>query len=105
MQMDGTASIDLRSEDIDECLRRATQALAVQCRLPRQGVGASAFDRYKHLLRKVLTRPLNLKRVNLFTLNYDTLVEQAADAEGVVLVDGFVGTVRRVFRPESYDHD
>jgi hypothetical protein len=56
-------------------------------------------------LRKVLTRPLNLKRANIFTLNYDALVEKAADAIGVVLFDGFVGTVRRVFRPESYDHD
>jgi hypothetical protein len=53
----------------------------------------------------VLTRPLNLKRANIFTLNYDTLVEQAADAEAVVAVDGFVGSVRRTFRPESYDHD
>ena len=53
----------------------------------------------------MLARPLNLKRVNLFTLNYDTLVEQATDAEGVVLLDGFVGTTRRVFRPESYEHD
>jgi len=60
---------------------------------------------HRRFIRKILTRPLNLRRVNIFTLNYDTLVEQAADAEGVVLVDGFVGSLRRVFRPESYDLD
>jgi hypothetical protein len=43
--------------------------------------------------------------VNVFTLNYDTLVEQASDAEGVVLLDGFVGAQRRIFRPESYEQD
>lgn len=60
---------------------------------------------HRRFVRKILTRPLNLRRVNIFTLNYDTLIEQATDAEGAVLVDGFVGSLRRVFRPESYDLD
>ena len=60
---------------------------------------------HRRFIRKILTRPLNLRRVNIFTLNYDTLIEQATDAEGAVLVDGFVGSLRRVFRPESYDLD
>lgn len=103
--LDGSPPIDLRAEDIDECLHRATRALAHRCRLPVDGANAKGFRAYKDLVRKALTRPLNLKRTNLFTLNYDTLVEQATDAEGVVLIDGFVGTVRRIFRPESYDQD
>jgi len=65
--------------------------------------GALKFHR--RLIKKTLTRPINLRRANLFTLNYDTLLEKAADAEGAVLVDGFVGTLRRIFRPESYDLD
>jgi hypothetical protein len=105
MRLDGSPPIDLHSSHIDECLRRTTHALADRCRLPINGVDSDGFRAYKDLLRKVLTRPLNLKRVNIFTLNYDTLVEQAADAEGVVLVDGFVGTVRRIFRPECYEQD
>jgi hypothetical protein len=60
---------------------------------------------HRRFIRKILTRPLNLRRVNIFTLNYDTLIEQATDAEGAVLVDGFVGSLQRVFRPESYDLD
>lgn len=62
-----------------------------------------ALDSHRRFIRKILTRPLNLRRANLFTLNYDTLIEQAADAEGAVLLDGSVGTLRRIFRPESYD--
>ena len=105
LRLDGSPPIDLRASNIDECLHRVTCGLATQCDLPLEGANASGFRAYKDLVRKILTRPLNLKRTNLFTLNYDTLVEQAADAEGVVLIDGFVGTVRRIFRPESYDQD
>ncbi|HBE47186.1 conserved hypothetical protein [uncultured spirochete] len=99
-----TVTLDANAEDLDECLRRATRALAIACNLPTEDK-EGGISTYKAFIRKLLTRPLNLKRVNIFTLNYDTLVEQASDADGVVLLDGFVGTYRRVFRPESYEQD
>jgi len=104
LHIDGSPDLDAKSEDIDECLGYATRALARACQLPTADKKAGLAT-YKTFLRKLLTRPLNLKRVNIPTLNYDTLVEQAADAEGVVLLDGFVGTQRRIFRPESYEQD
>ncbi|MDI6870228.1 MAG: SIR2 family protein [Bacillota bacterium] len=104
LRIDGSPQLDVTSEDLDACLQYATRALARACDLPTTGKEAG-LETFTTLLRKLLTRPLNLKRVNLFTLNYDTLVEQAADAEGVVLLDGFIGTQRRVFRPESCEQD
>jgi len=104
LKMQGTSPLDATSNDLDECLNHATRALARACQLPASGK-EDGLSTYKTLVRKLLTRPLNLKRVNVFTLNYDTLVEQASDAEGVVLLDGFVGTQRRIFRPESYEQD
>lgn len=100
----GAASVDVASEDLDRCLVEATHALAGLCVLPTRR-RQSGLQVCENFVRKILTRPLNLRRTNLFTLNYDTLMEQAADALGVVLLDGFVGTQRRVFRPESYEQD
>jgi hypothetical protein len=104
LRVDGSPGVDVTSQDLDDVLAHATRALARHCVLPTDEKLAGCAT-YKTLLRKVLMRPLNLKRVNVFTLNYDTLVEQAADAEGVVLLDSFVGTVQRIFRPESYEQD
>lgn len=104
LRMDGSPPLDAKSDDLDACISYATRALAQTCNLPAEDK-KDGLDIYKTFVRKILTRPLNLKRVNIFTLNYDTLVEQAADTEGVVLLDGFIGTHRRVFRPESYEQD
>lgn len=104
VQFDGQPPIDATAHELDRCLAYATRELARSCVLPTASQ-TDGLESFKKFLRKLLTRPLNLKRVNIFTLNYDTLVEQAADAEGVVLLDGFVGTQRRIFRPESYEQD
>ncbi|MBZ0159154.1 MAG: SIR2 family protein [bacterium] len=104
LRMDGSPLLDAKADDLDAALKHATRALARACDLPTDDRRAGLAT-YKTIVRKLLTRPLNLKRVNVFTLNYDTLVEQASDAEGVVLLEGFIGTQRRVFRPESYEQD
>lgn len=94
----------LPKEAIDNLIKEINFSLTSLLDLPANGKEAALVD-HRRLIKKVLTRPLNLRRANLFTLNYDTLLEKAADAEGALLVDGFVGTLRRIFRPESYDLD
>jgi hypothetical protein len=94
----------ISKKSIESLIVAITRKLTALVDLPTTGKEDALKD-HRRLLKKILTRPLNLRRANLFTLNYDTLLEKAADAEGAVLVDGFVGTLRRIFRPESYDLD
>jgi hypothetical protein len=106
VRLDGEPPVDARSEDLEQVIHHTKTSLVARCVLPSKDVMApDPLHAHRQLLKKVLTRPLNLKRINLFTLNYDTLIEQAADAEGIIALDGFVGMLRRVFRPESYDQD
>lgn len=97
-------SLSMSKAGIDSLISEINRSLTSLVDLPSCGKQDALKD-HRRLIKKVLTRPLNLRRANLFTLNYDTLIEKAADAEGAVLVDGFVGTLRRIFRPESYDLD
>jgi len=60
---------------------------------------------HKAFIKKILARAINLKRVNLFTTNYDLAFESAMDDLGVIYIDGFVGNTRRMFKPEVYNYD
>jgi hypothetical protein len=57
------------------------------------------------LFRRLLLRSPTLPRIKLFTTNYDLLIERALDDLGIAYFDGFVGTVRRSLRNESYRYD
>lgn len=96
--------LNIVKTDLEQLIAAMTGTLAGLCQLPVAGKEL-ALDDHKRFLRKLLRRPLNLRRASLFTLNYDTLLEQAADGEGIILMNGFVGSLIRNFRPESFDHD
>lgn len=60
---------------------------------------------HRIFISKILTRSLALKRANIFTTNYDLVLEKAMDEEGVICVNGFVGNTSRKLKPESFNYD
>jgi len=72
----------------------------------RQLSDAAVDLRYhEELLRRVLLRSTTLPRSKVLTLNYDLLLERALDSLGVHYFDGFLGTITRTMRTESYHYD
>lgn len=68
---------------------------------------ASTSDVAPHLafLAKLVARDSNLGRAHLFTLNYDTLFEQALELIGIQYFDGFTGRANARFDPSVYGLD
>lgn len=56
-------------------------------------------------LAKLMARDTNLGRTHLFTLNYDTLFEQALEELGIQYFDGFSGKANARFDPAVYGLD
>ncbi len=56
-------------------------------------------------LAKLVARDSNLGRAHLFTLNYDTLFEQALERLGIQYFDGFTGRAGARFDPSVYGLD
>lgn len=56
-------------------------------------------------LNCLINRKSGLSRVQLFTINYDLLIEQCADELGILLNDGFDGTVKRWLNTSQFDLD
>lgn len=103
LTLENGTSVSVTKDVVEAAIHRLTDGLMRLCDLPADV--DCPLEAHRNFLKRLLLRPLNLKRANLFTLNYDSLLEKAADAEGIVVVDGFVGVQKRTFRPESYDQD
>ncbi len=68
-------------------------------------LSANRYHYHERFVKKILQRPLNLRRASLFTINYDLAFEYAFDNLGVRYLDGFSGFNKRTFKPESFDYD
>jgi hypothetical protein len=75
--------------------------------LPDTGAAKAAADIAPQLafLAKLVARDSGLGRTHLFTLNYDTLFEQALELLGVQYFDGFTGRANARFDPSVYGLD
>ena len=60
---------------------------------------------HKTFLDKITARKASEPRVQLFTTNYDTLFEQAAQEGGYAVIDGFSFTFPRTFSGHYFDYD
>jgi len=64
-----------------------------------------AFNYLVSFLMSFASRSGTRERLQLFTTNYDRLIETGADAAGLYLIDRFVGTLAPVFRSSRLDVD
>lgn len=65
----------------------------------------SKYIFHEKFVKALLQRPLNLRRANIFTANYDLAFEYAFDKLGVHYIDGFSGFHKRFFKPETFEYD
>ena len=82
------------------------RALAHACDLPAAGFVGEPWSVHNEFFRRLLrSRRQDLPRSRVFTTNYDLAIEQSLDSAGISCLDGLVGSVERILRPESYMRD
>jgi hypothetical protein len=98
------------AKDLSDFIANLGKAIFAECALILPDTGATAAaaaDVAPHLgfLAKLVARDSNLGRAHLFTLNYDTLFEQALELLGIQYFDGFTGRADARFDPSVYGLD
>ncbi|MGO8298859.1 SIR2 family protein [Rhizobium ruizarguesonis] len=90
-------------------VERLRASIFAECALslPDAGIEAtrSSIAPQLSFLSKLVARDSNLGRTHLFTLNYDTLFEQALELLGIQYFDGFTGRAAARFDPSVYGLD
>jgi hypothetical protein len=97
-------------EDLKWLIDRLGRAIFAECALslppiPAGSAAPSIVPPHLAFLAKLIARDSNLGRAHLFTLNYDTLLEQALEILGIQYFDGFSGRADARFDPSVYGLD
>lgn len=104
------SGLALKSDDEKKLRTFIERAIFGECALEidrAEITGTSAKPSSGHIpfLAKLIARDPNLGRTHLFTLNYDTLLEQAMEELGIQYFDGFSGRANSRFDPAVYGLD
>ncbi len=96
--------VQLKPNELNTLLNDLRRAIYIWCSLQLPNPGDKTTGHHA-FVAKLISRDPSLGRAKVFTLNYDTLIEQALDHLGIHYVDGFVGQAERRFEPSCYGLD
>jgi hypothetical protein len=98
------------TQDQEQLCSLIENAIYAECALELnfdelKAVGGASTSGHIPFLAKLIARDATLGRTHLFTLNYDTLFEQAMEELGIQYFDGFTGKANSRFDPSVYGLD
>lgn len=101
---------EISIEEVSKLVSYIAKAIYAECALilpdkTSSDGGEKEIAPHIAFLSKLITRDSNLGRTHLFTLNYDTLFEQALELLGIQYFDGFTGRANARFDPSVYGLD
>lgn len=86
--------------NLNDCVNRIKEYIKEACKLTLPEEAPHSI-----LLNKMTKRKVTFPRFKLFTLNYDTMFEQAASKNNFTVIDGFSFSLPRVFSGRNFDFD
>lgn len=95
-------------KDLEEIIRGFAQSILSTERAIAVGDEKKRIEAYTVLVNFILSfasRTGNRERLNIFTTNYDRLIEVGAELAGIHLMDRFVGTMMPIFRSSRLNLD
>jgi len=103
--------IDSGCPGLEEALDRLDEGAQGEVQL-RHRVASAVAEKFRTLIppldhHRAFVRGLSSRRerrVAIFNLNYDPLIERAADEESLLLADGFWGANKAFFVPNSFEY-
>ncbi|WP_166961929.1 SIR2 family protein [Yeosuana marina] len=86
--------------EIDAIIKIIEKTIRVKCTLE-----LPEGSPHQEFLEKITKRKVTNPRVKIFTLNYDTLFEQAGRKSNYTIIDGFSFSIPRTFSGRNFDND
>ena len=102
LSLANTAKDYIKSEDIDieQSVEKIKTIIKDRCTLELPYNSPHSL-----LLNKITKRKVTFPRIKVFTLNYDTLFEQAGKLANFTIIDGFSFSRPRIFSGRNFDLD
>lgn len=107
--LDQLSQIQSYFENVEGSAEHATKIKKIISQIKKQflddcviPIDYSRNEYHTLLLKKIISRPSSLNKVNIFTINYDLLIEKTAEDIEIVVNNGFVGFHNRTFLPSVF---